>query len=620
MGRPKKIKSNISYPSARVLHLVLFQLDKDGKLLMSEDLLKEALEAHDGGFDNYAYILHDKDIYNADAVYEHKELNHRTYIDRLKILSAVKGLPADELQESGYVFDADLSAQAQEYADAQFPEIKKGDAKPPHWHLVLNFSSARKTDEIARWFKMANGETLEPNWVAVRKNRGALENAWNYLIHKNDKTKYPYEKEDVVASFDYINHIEEELKKDERAEKYDVDKNEINELIDKVSEGLLTLPEVKRILPFAVYQPKQKAFEEARKHYVRELMPMPTERQVYYVDAEGIDENTGAGGVGKSTIAKAYAKQLAARCGADKSLSFDDLRDYIFVAGSKDVFLDNYDGQKVLFIDEITAEDLVSACKGISTVKTLLDPFPVRTNMNVKFASLVCTAEYIIINGIQSLKKFKDGLSKYDKAPEQIDRRLWGGIHVIDGSDVEYWINRGLFSNMPDMIKQIETIARVKHNIAKIARGYSGEAQFVLENKVLTPLLNQVEQRAQEKEKAPKISSLEEAMKTDLFGEVGQIVDSGQMVAIYDIDDFVEVEETPFDDNFKSPFKQYTFGKNRVADLVDKMFENGLWNYDDEELYAQFTNVAIEVLKGQKTTKHKQEYFELAQRVYEMFK
>ena len=71
MARPKKIKSNVSYPSARVLHLVLFQLDQDGKLLMSEDLLKEALDSHEGGYVNYAYVLHDKDTYNADAVYPH---------------------------------------------------------------------------------------------------------------------------------------------------------------------------------------------------------------------------------------------------------------------------------------------------------------------------------------------------------------------------------------------------------------------------------------------------------------------------------------------------------------------------------------------------------------------
>ena len=270
MARPKKNKIDFKYPSGRVMHAVIYMADKNGKMLMDLETLQDIIKKHEGGYLSYAFILHDKDTYNAEAVYNHQQLNHKTYIERLKILSAVKDLPADELQETGYIFDEALAKQAQDYADSQFPKVEKGQEKPAHWHVVLNFSSSRRIDEIARWFDLKNGSTLEPNWIEIKSGRGALVNALNYLIHKNDKNKYPYDKEDVYASFDYLKHLEEVIAKEERAQKYNVDKVEINELIDKVSIGELSINEVKKILPFAVYQPREKAFLSARQHYVRE--------------------------------------------------------------------------------------------------------------------------------------------------------------------------------------------------------------------------------------------------------------------------------------------------------------------------------------------------------------
>lgn len=608
MAKKNKI---VKYPSSRVLHAVIFMANKEGKVMMDLEQLQQIISDHEGGYLNYAFILHDKDTYDAEAVYNNRQLNHKTYVERYQILADVKGLPIQLESELKFAYDADIDASAKAYADAQFPEIVKGEDKPAHWHVILNFSSARQIDEIARWFKLKDGSTLEPNWIEIKTGRGALENAYNYLVHKNDKLKYPYDGQEVYASFDYLEHLAEALRKAERAQKYDVEKDEINELIDKVADGNLTLGDIKKILPFAVYHTKEKAFISARQHYVREVMPMPYERQVYYIDAEGVDENTGAGGVGKSLISKAYAKQLAAKCGADKSLAFDELRDYIFVAGNKDVFLDNYDGQPVLFIDDMTADDLVAACHGVSTVKTLLDPYPVRTNINVKFSSLVCTAQYVIINGIQSLSKFKRELSKFDKAPEQFDRRIWGGIHVINGSDLEVWINRGLFSNMPDLQNQIEVIAKRKHSISMIAREYDGEARFVMENAILTPLLERLDEREQSKEENAKITDVSAALDSKLFKEINTQI-------IID-DDFVDADKEII--NIFSPAdspKVYISAKNPVAELVDKMFEIGMYNYDDAELYVSFAKVAVEVLAGQDKTKNNKEYFSLALKAKEM--
>ena len=113
--------------------------------------------AHDGGFSTASFALHDKDVYDAEAVYQHGEKNHKTYIETLQVLSFAKGLEKDETQESGFVYDAELSKKAQEYADEQFPAITMGTPKPAHWHVILTFGTNRGADEIARWFKGLNG-------------------------------------------------------------------------------------------------------------------------------------------------------------------------------------------------------------------------------------------------------------------------------------------------------------------------------------------------------------------------------------------------------------------------------------------------------------------------------
>ena len=101
MGR-KKIFKNY-FPRMRVHHLVIYMFDKNGRLYMSEEQLKKCISAHDGGYASFAYILHDMDTYDAEAVYQHSEKNRKTFIERLRILRDAKGLERDETTESGFV-------------------------------------------------------------------------------------------------------------------------------------------------------------------------------------------------------------------------------------------------------------------------------------------------------------------------------------------------------------------------------------------------------------------------------------------------------------------------------------------------------------------------------------
>ena len=595
MARRKRLK--IGYLRARVMHAVVFMAGTDGTLKMTKEHLESILKKHDGGYISYAFILHDKDKYSAQSVYENQELNKKTYKERYQILADAKGLDRAEESELGFAFDDELSMRAQAYADEQFPKIEEGQKKPPHWHVVLNFANSRDIGEVARWFKLLDGTELEPNWIEIKTGRGAVENAWLYLVHQNDKTKYQYDKNEVFASFDYLEKLQDEIEKQERNQKFEIDPFEVKALIEQVANDGLKLDRVKEILGFGVYVDYKAKFEAARVEYVNSL-PMPFERQVYYIESKGLDEGHGKGGVGKSAIAKGFAKQMAGRCGADVSLSFDELKDYIFVAGNKNVFVQNYDGQPVLFIDEINAIDLKVACNGVASVKTLLDPFPVNQDMNIKYGSKKITAQYIIINGIQTLEKFKEDLATSSHGEEaetdqmeQFDRRFWGSIRVIDARNVEYWVNRGLFDDMPDLQNQLAFVAMVRTNIQKIASETTGFARARLEEKTLRPLLDEITLRSERKKESGKISEIEDL--DDSFDDIGVIVQ----------DEFEEFREYTDEDGNIYTQEDFEYIIEKHIDECEKLSNNMCEDclpFDDGEPFENRAEIVFEKNKKRK--------------------
>ena len=494
MGRKKQYK--LYYPSARVHHLTMFAKDKNGRQQTSLETILAKIQRHEGSYLTYAVVLHDSDVYDAETVYQYEEKNKKTYIERLQILSDAKGLLPDETQEAGFVFDAELSAKAQAYADEKFPHIAKDELKPPHYHIILTFTVNRRADEIARWFD------LEPNWDEVKTGKGAAESAWAYLVHANAPKKHQYEPSSVTASFDYETALQEQIAKVERHRKYEVDTYEINDVLEAVAKGL-PLEEAKNLVSRAVYYRNQQYFERARKDYVIHNAPMPLYRQVFYIESKGIDADHGKGGLGKSACSKAFARQLAKEFGASVSKDFNDLNDYIYVCGDAKVFMQNYDGQPVLLLDEISGVDFKRALKGVNGVKSLLSPFPERKSIDKKHGEVVCTAKYIIINGIQSYKAFIrdlaeeatiDGVTQKSEVSviEQFERRFWGKFIILDASQIEFWLNRGLFENTPEQTV-MEMVARVKANFRMIASSTSGQAQAQIEGRVLNPVLEQVE-------------------------------------------------------------------------------------------------------------------------------
>lgn len=554
MGR-KKIFKNY-FPRMRVHHLVIYMFDKNGKLYMTEEQLQKCISAHEGGYASFAYVLHDMDSYDAEAVYQHGEKNRKTFIERLRILSDAKGLPKDETTESGYAHDEELEKKAQEYADACFPSIAVNQKKPAHWHVILTFTDARELDAIARWFKGLNGETLEPNYNEGKSGKGAAESAWLYLVHAHHPKKHQYDKAAVVASFDYETQIEDQIALEERHSKYHIDADIFNDVIEEVANGL-PLKEAMKKVSSPVYFQRQQIFERARKYYVMNVQPMPPHRQVYYIESDGLDADHGKGGLGKTACAHALAKQLAAQYGADITKPVSELNDFIYIAGDAKVFLQEYDGQPILIINEINGQDFKRACKGVNGVKELLDPFPERKALDKKHGSVVCTAKYIIMNGIQSFNAFLkdlaasltvDGVTQAseESVQEQFERRIWAVIRLIQDtvsvmrSDyMELKVNRGLFENTPEQ-RLLTSIGIVRANFQQIRSQTSGEAQYQIEGQVLEPLTKRIKAADVAHSVKKKITKPEEL--PDHLLRMGEIVDENEVYPPMDMEEWEAIK------------------------------------------------------------------------------
>lgn len=113
-------------------------------------------------FKDYAYILHDKDVYSE----------------------------ADELKNSDH---------------------KAGTLKKPHYHIAIRLDYGVDTKYIANWLD------VKENFVGKAKSKGGEDVKWcnmlKYLTHENAPDKYQYSDDDVISNYDWKAEKEKTIKK-----------------------------------------------------------------------------------------------------------------------------------------------------------------------------------------------------------------------------------------------------------------------------------------------------------------------------------------------------------------------------------------------------------------------
>ena len=183
-------------PSVRSCEIVSRLYNDEGEVLFDMEKLSDVLKAKSHIIKEYAFIIHDKDVYTE----------------------------ADERKN---------------------PDHKEGEFKPAHIHLLLRFErkQPQNTKFICKWFEVPE------NFVS--KINSTFEDAVLYLAHINAPDKAQYDVEEITANFDIqsvIDNVENKSKLQEIISRIlDGEIREYNKTIE-IESMLLVYPDTARLI------------------------------------------------------------------------------------------------------------------------------------------------------------------------------------------------------------------------------------------------------------------------------------------------------------------------------------------------------------------------------------
>lgn len=465
------------YPRARQLWFCTNVYALNGKKILDLDECERICKSKINLIDKYAIGLHDADKHDAESIKERESHRKQLYMERYQAYAAEKGIATSEASESGYVYDEECKKNAEADVDFYYPAKQIDDDKELHIHCVIKLKYARYIDQIANWFG------IPVTMIDIKSGHHVFEDCAEYLVHKKQPEKHNYEDvitSNVRANFDYAKWLDDQVTKDELHEKYHIHIDDLNDIVNEVATNGLSLKQVEEMVSPPVYLRNKKLFFDARQHFIYNHLPMPSVRHVFYVDADG------KSGAGKSIATKALCKQFARDYGADITKSLNDLKEYIYKVGSKGVAWDKYDGQPIVFIDDREAIDMLVEFGGHEGVKNLLERFPEKESLNIKYGNVIMVAKYIVINGIQPFNDFINGLNgtytskdgtevESDKDIVQYHRRITGIVKIMENDIVNFLFNKGIMQDTREY-EQYTSVKLMAYNFQRTVERLQGSA------------------------------------------------------------------------------------------------------------------------------------------------
>lgn len=238
---------------ARVFMIMQYEKNpKTGEdLNFNESVIQRGLAVRGNGLEAWAYIKHDKDVYNQD----------------------------DDIPSG----------------------VEIGDVRPTHWHVMLKFKNPVEISALAEDFGVP--ENYVEKWSGV----GAFLDGIQYLTHEHERQfrelgKHKYERSEVRFESDKIAEFYWDAL-DRRSEKRLMqlpDKEAIERVLAKLKSGEWDLTDAYNDNE-ALYAKQETLFKRSRRLYLANK-PLPLVRTNYYI--------TGVGGAGKSVAAIAMARSL----------------------------------------------------------------------------------------------------------------------------------------------------------------------------------------------------------------------------------------------------------------------------------------------------------------------
>ena len=269
-----------------------------------------------------------------------------------------------------------------------------GNAKKPHWHIMLKLSESRRRADIASWFN------LEEKYIQDSKS-GKYDSMLVYLIHENAPEKTQYDENEVHANFDYRERLERIRSK---VTKKSVEAR-INEIIELIADGTIREYNINDFVTVKEYDKYKSHIKNALEYRSIILERQNTRNmEVIYI--------YGDGGTGKSTFAESIARE----------------RGYSFKrsASERDP-LATYKGQDAFVLDDVRGDTFK-----FQDWMCILDNFQDRPGSSRFHDRHFTECRLLFITGTDTIEKFWKELSadRPNEDPHQFYRRVKTVIHM----------------------------------------------------------------------------------------------------------------------------------------------------------------------------------------------
>lgn len=278
-----------------------------------------------------------------------------------------------------------------------------GKLKKPHWHIYLRFNTKQQFNTIASWFG------IEVSYVCIIKTN--FEKSCEYLIHRNDDTKFQYEPENVKSSFDYMQFLRERLKTEQNNLTETKKKVLQNQILKEVEEGTLRGYNFHEKYSYAERLEFRPYLDKCVNEIIKtKLFSNETRNlEVIYI--------TGDSGTGKTS----YAKEIAKRRNFAYAISAED-RDP----------LESYEGQPCIIIDEMRP----SSMKLSNFLKLIDNNTESKAGARFHGKNLI-ECKLIIITSVLAIEDFFKNLHEAHKETVVQIKRRCGCYLVMDKTEIE---------------------------------------------------------------------------------------------------------------------------------------------------------------------------------------